>query len=521
MKGPASKGAKGIRGRWGPPVRNAHGKFELHFIHMTEESEEEAEEEEFPAEQGSNLRRERGQVEAETHNTSVAEPSAVVNRVAQRASAAELQKLKMVRQSSIRKSSQRVYNHAMGLWEEYIHCLPKECEPGTMMELLRDNEEKAVRLSLFAVWLKEVKGRFTEDVKKTFTALKATWEIDGASVGTLAAFNDAGTERTVKGCQRSKAEIRTKAEAAVAKPELLGLCREMVEASRVLFWASQAGWGTSKEVDSRIRHLAIALGFEHGLRTSNLVTADKAEEDNAIREQDVMVHVRAQISGKEEVVTGMSAFHDWYDQQEWDKSVSPFIRNRACVVDIAVRVVNDKTNTGAKGIGVWKGLDRTTAASTQLLEDFTDFMYCGQTPPGECLFTRVAATKVGKKTTVRRFRRSDLAKAIKDTAVYCDLPAERFSTKSMRIGFTTDTTAAGLPEALQKAHGGWTEKSRVARAHYNKPVSFCGSSAMPAGGTTLAQLRACVARLPSSGLSGAERNDKNEGSGGVNSEEEG
>jgi hypothetical protein len=76
--------------------------------------------------------------------------------------------------------------------------------------------------------------------------------------------------------------------------------------------------------------------------------------------------------------------------------------------------------------------------------------------------------------------RKEVSGAIKETAVFFDLPAKNSACKSLRSGFGTHVTANGMSDADMNKRGGWAKGSKVPRKHYVRNMASRGAFAIAA-----------------------------------------
>jgi hypothetical protein len=418
---------------------------------------------------------------------SVAAPTVVTaTQLAHGFSLEDMQALREVRGSSVRKGTWETYERALLLWMEFLGA---RRSTDRWLESCGTTELRQLWVSMFIVWLQRKKGRRQQSISATLGALKGMFSICDKGL-VLDAFEE--QSRTVRGTRQSKAEQVLALEKKVSTAPL-GICRDMIDAGRAVWWTGKP-WDTASIVDRKAAYMAVRIGYNSGLRVSNLTAPQGTDEDNCIREHHVMTRVVGS-DGVKMVLKGTVAFATWYSNQEWDMGVpcGP-LRHRDHVIDVVVSVLADKTDSAAAGHGVAKGIDRCASGSEDLLEEFIEWMVHSGGRAGERLFARRVAVGRATPSSKRELTRKDITTAIQGMAKLCGLPPTRFSSKSMRIGFATDMHGACVPSADINTQGGWAPRSTVAEEYYCRQVSFGGAYNLPTGWTTLAQLHEAIGR---------------------------
>lgn len=127
-----------------------------------------------------------------------------------------------------------------------------------------------------------------------------------------------------------------------------------------------------------------------------------------------------------------------------------------------VKAVSQKTGTSMKT----KLIGRRTPEEGQFLDDLVSWVTHAQVKETDRLFSRYTVLKSGtrskKELTARMIRDQ-----IKETCALEDLPAEHFSSHSLRKAATTHMRALGASEEDMRDRGGYASGSRVMAGTYD------------------------------------------------------
>eukprot|EP01041_Mallomonas_annulata_P018594 gene18594-37591_t len=108
-----------------------------------------------------------------------------------------------------------------------------------------------------------------------------------------------------------------------------------------------------------------------------------------------------------------------------------------------------------------KKIGRRLFIESNLLDDLVAWMVHSGVLGNDPLFTRRCPL-----SRIRFLRRRDVDGGIKEVCRAFGLDESRFSTKSLRSGFSTACTEAGMTDKERNSRAGWATDSVVADRHY-------------------------------------------------------
>ena len=108
-----------------------------------------------------------------------------------------------------------------------------------------------------------------------------------------------------------------------------------------------------------------------------------------------------------------------------------------------------------------KVVSRRSEQESQWLSDLTTWVVTADLKPEDQLFTRYASRKPGGAVTVKMLTAAMVRDAVKDLALEAGLPADRFSSYSLRKGGLTQMSALGASAEDKRDRGNYAEGSTV------------------------------------------------------------
>jgi hypothetical protein len=239
-------------------------------------------------------------------------------------------------------------------------------------------------------------------------------------------------------CKLSTAELRERRNEGPSTTVKLPFCESILRRMRVRLWVS-AGWDISG-FDSRVVYVACMWAYDMDARVSEYTAPEVGGEDHCVRAGDLEF----------ELACG--------DRRRGGQELPP----PAMVLRCWVKAASQKTGSSMK----MKLIGRRTSEEGQFLDDLVSWVTHSQVTETDRLFSRYIQLKSGvrsKKELSARMIRDQ----IKVTCVFENLPAEHFSSHSLRKAATTHMRALGVSEVDMKDRGGYSAGSRVMTSTYD------------------------------------------------------
>ena len=340
---------------------------------------------------------------------------------------------------------------ALELWTSYLDSLPPENRPMTFMENVTKGEEQEIRLTLFVQHLYKGCGLRAEQLTAHMSALKREFELQ---LRDTTAFKGDLVSRAKAASKRSTTEARQRTDerAAVVKLPLPG---GAVWPAREEFFTSQRWDATG--MDRRVKWIALAISYDHGLRVSNVTLRDGPKaEDHCIRAEDVTFFCRREPGEALVAVAGGEPFRAYLGGDE-----SRFREVEHC----SLRFQSSKT------ISFTHTLARRSECEFAVLEDLCLWVARSGVRGKDELTTRYPP--VGDHVHSRKvLTAKEYGSILAWVAVQAKLPVSSFSSKSARIGYATTGQLDGLSREEINEGGGWAKGSYTpARSYINRSVT--------------------------------------------------
>lgn len=360
---------------------------------------------------------------------------------------------------SVKKGTDLSYRRSYEVFGEYRRTLGASLDPGPYFENCSSERAKARELTLFFRYLYYERGLREEQVSAIASATAYCLSVAGRDTAFLR------TElalRARKACARSANEARIHNRRRIDHDKL-PVTFEILALIRSLYWEGRS-WSSKDDLDARGTWIAVAIGFDCGTRVGNITKQDgPGREDHCIRSSDLTFELSSsrvalrELAGVEAVRSEISG-----------GLVLPSDVSRAWLT-----FVSSKTMRHLKSQMEPKLIGRRTQAENQLLDDLVEWVVHSGTRDTDELATRYCNGQ--KRTTTRK----DLSTALKRAAVAAGKDPSKYSTKSLRGGFTTAAFEAELPEVEINLRGGWVPNSKVPRCSYaTRPGTSLGGMAL-------------------------------------------
>lgn len=239
-------------------------------------------------------------------------------------------------------------------------------------------------------------------------------------------------------CRLTAAEIREKRNGGPSTSVKLPLCESILVRMRHRLWAS-VRWDKDG-IDQRMVYLAAMWAYNMDARVSEYTAPERGGEDHCVRAGDL----EFELVGGERKKGGQK------------------LPQPESVCACWVRAASQKTGSFIK----MKLIGRRTPEEGQFLDDLVCWVTHSGVTETDRLFSRYSELKCGtrsKKELTARMIRDE----IKETCVLENLPAEHFSSHSLRKAATTHMRALGASEEDMRDRGGYASGSRVMAYTYD------------------------------------------------------
>jgi hypothetical protein len=212
-------------------------------------------------------------------------------------------------------------------------------------------------------------------------------------------------------------------------------------------------------MDSKARWLAIALGFDSGIRIGQLVLTEKEQEDHTLRAEAVTVEFEDGVSlGIGEELRRRLIRGGRVESMDLDFSSNKTGRAGPLVVDI-------------------KTVGRRSTIESQVLDDLCAWIRMSGVKEGDQFLTRYYEAR--RKVLTRK----EVNEEIKGCALRWGLEGSLFSSKSLRKGFSSHCDKIGVDKEDRNRRGSWAPGSRVPETHYVSKIGDMGGLARIGNGT--------------------------------------
>jgi hypothetical protein len=263
--------------------------------------------------------------------------------------------------------------------------------------------------------------------------------------------------RARKAANRTSREEQMKWDNCDKKQEVkLPISADMIKRARCLFWEKRQ-WGRG-ELEIKWKWLALALGFDSGLRPGMMCLKEGKDEDHCIRFGRICF-----ILEDGTVMTGGQEFNNFIMKEEG---------NEKKVAKMDACYVTHKMWKSFKGKAAKvKSLERRSLEEGQLLNDLCTWFAHANTKAEDEIFTRYYG---GFRKVMRR---RDVSEAIKTVAKSCGLNPKNFSAKCLRLGYASHCKAIGIGSKERNERGTWAKGSTVPDNVYESEIGRKGAMA--------------------------------------------
>jgi hypothetical protein len=347
---------------------------------------------------------------------------------------------------SVKKGTDLSYRRSFEVFGEYRRKLGTGLDPGPYFDNCTTEWEKAKELTLFYRYLYYERGLREEQVSAIATALSYCLSVAGKDTAFLK--TDLAI-RARKACSRSADEARAHNRNRV-RLDKSPVTQDVLAQIRSLYWEGRS-WTSRVDLDARGVWIAVAIGFDCGTRVGNITKQDGPNrEDHCIRSSDLTFEVSS-LGGEPRRLGGVEAMRNEISGGR----LLPSDVSRAWLT-----FVSSKTMRHLKSQMEPKLIGRRTQAEDQLLSDLVEWTVHSGTKDLDELATRYIDGQ--RRSTTRK----EVSAAVKQGAAAAGKDPSRYSTKSLRGGFSTVAFEADLPEVEINLRGGWVPNSKVSRSSY-------------------------------------------------------
>jgi hypothetical protein len=259
-------------------------------------------------------------------------------------------------------------------------------------------------------------------------------------------FLDAAVIHTARSaCQLNPRELRVRRDtAASASSVKLPVCESILVAMRTRLWV-EAPW-TPPALPGCLAYIGCIWGFDQSARISEYTMPEGDAEDHCIRVDDLTFI----LPSGEGVVGSALARH--------------LMPDAAQHIPIADVIECRALGASSKGKVVVKPklIARRSTAESQFLDDLVRFVVFSRSLPGDELFC--IRKEGGAKATLRA---RTVRQELKTQCALQGLPADFFSSHSLRKGAITHMRATGATEDDRRDRGGYAAGSQIMFSTYD------------------------------------------------------
>jgi hypothetical protein len=367
-----------------------------------------------------------------------------------RASADEEARLGVFLASSVTPGTNLADREAFRKWRAYLDSVDEEWRPDPYLRNVDGVREKAIRLSLFAMYLHDEKGvrdRQIHDhlgsLKREFQARRVPFEEGGDP------FASDVLKRALKAGARTDEE-RARYALEREATDVLPLPLETAWLARAKFFEGER-WDC-QGADRRAKWIALAVSCQGGLRISNVTRPDgPLKADHCVRAQDVLFEVMG-VDGDVAVVSGGEPLRALLGDGD--------VR-AACARVICCTFQFRSSKTIA-----WKMLlERKTVCESLVLDDVVLWVLKSGVMGSEYLLTR-RPPPGDRVHGVVSLGRQEFSKIFPWLARQLGSGLGSFTSKSVRRGFATAAHMDRMSPAEINEGGGWSLKSKTPGRYY-------------------------------------------------------
>ena len=342
----------------------------------------------------------------------------------------------------VKEVTKENYKPHVALWKEFHKDYLGASTDYTMRLVEGGDNEKAKVWMHFCIHLYLCKGLREDQITRVLAGVR--YYILVESAGDISFLNLESIKAARQSCHRNTLEQREHAIKS-SNNVILPLCLEILVDLHQKYWEDQ-DWEWEGML-KRATYVCIALGLDIGLRASNLTKAEVKREEHCMMADDLFFVVKPE--GRR-IPAGSSEAKELDPEQ---------------VESMVAHVFTTKTGE-VKLAEVPKTIDRGTLESSRLIDCMLELVKRSGVKNGDELFVMYRKGKARNKIYRRVLLRKNISEAIKTCCVERGLPAQHFSSSSMRKTMATNSTLASKPDTETCARAGWTN-TRTKNKHYD------------------------------------------------------
>ena len=248
-------------------------------------------------------------------------------------------------------------------------------------------------------------------------------------------------------CRRNPDELRARRDAGAEGTVKLPVCSSLLDDIRENLWR-KSNW-EAKGVRDRMAYLACVWGFDNAARISEYTIPEGINTDHCLRVDDVTFYV--QTPGGVIGLTGS-------DMSKALRGAVEESTELKRVLECRVLGISSKGKTEVKP----KLVARRSPSESRFLDDLVIFLINSGSMGTDELFSFRLGAK--PKVALSGFA---VRKEIKNACTRLGLPAQHFSSHSLRKGGVTQMRALGASEDDRRDRGNWAPGSQVMNDTYD------------------------------------------------------
>ena len=358
----------------------------------------------------------------------------------------------------VTRGSSDQYERQWRKWTSFVRSLQEDIRPDNLLQSVEGKDEKVLYLMAFIDHVTMdlgVKGY--KEVSEVVSGIRYKWAMAGID---SEFFEDQRVKAAKKGARLTTEEMREAVEKS-SQNRKLPACREMMVWLRGEYWIDEDYSG--EELYRKATYLAAAVAYDTGSRPGNVRKVDgKGKEDHCIRAGDIVF--TAEYEGNSIRLRGGEQIRSFLGVDD-DGRRRINSERLAGVKSVGIRLVTSKTSNKVRApIKSWE-IGRGSPPEEMLMSDLCRFMVMSGVKEGDPFCSRYAVDKKGE-VNCKTVTSKDLGVAVKKAARALNLPADKFSSKSLRSGFASQMSECQVPEEQFIPRGGWSSKSSVPKKHY-------------------------------------------------------
>ena len=330
-------------------------------------------------------------------------------------------------------------------WVAYIGRLSKGGQEGDMfLDRVRSDADKATILALF------FKERYEDGGLRARQATSISAGIRHHFLSALRSvdwFESQIVTNARAACRMSCDELREHKKEAKSKTTL-PVSEDMIMA-RIRLWVNKS-WDWN-DVDDRMTYVGLMWAFDQVARVSEYTSAETGAENHCIRIWQLSFILAGTEGRPERIVAGARLTQEVNEESKCN------------VVACEVEASSHKGGALSKK----KVIGRRSEQESQWLDDLVTWLIRANLEAEDQIFTRYKSKTAGGKVFKRRLSAEMIRNAVKEMATAAGLPADRFSSHSLRKGGMSQMRGLGASADDRKDRGNYADGSNVFDTTYD------------------------------------------------------